>query len=282
MILKKLKATITIMRPGNGTMAVLGVFLGSWLANSQLEQIKILILSFTALTALSFGNVINDIKDLEGDKINHPERPLPKKTLSIKEAYFLSIILAILSLAGAAYVSFFHFLITIIPIGLLSLYTYKLKAVPLVGNILVSLLVAYTLIYGAINSTDFKAVIFPAILAFLLNLEREIIKDFQDMTGDLQTGVKTTATLSPNSIRILFFLLSVSYLVILPLPSFTQFFSNAYLILALAIVLPLHLIVSAALLKLYNKFSSKKISGLIKLEMLLGLAALSIDKIINI
>ncbi len=282
MFLKKIKASLDIMRPGNGIMAITGVFLGSWLANSQLSLIKILTLSFAALAALSFGNVINDIKDLDGDKINHPQRPLPKGVLSIKEAYLLSIILAILSLILAAYVSFFHFLVTLIPITLLSLYTYKLKAVPLAGNVLVSLLVAYTLIYGAISSIDFKAVIFPAILAFLLNMEREIIKDLQDMAGDLQTGVKTTATLSPNSIRILFFLLSVSYLVILPLPSFTTYFSNTYLILALAIVLPLHVIISASLLKVFINFSPGKISNLIKIEMLLGLAALAVDKFITL
>lgn len=281
-MLKKIKAYVAITRPNNGIMAIIGVFLGSWLSNSSLSIVDISILAFVALTALSFGNVINDIKDLEGDKINHPERPLPAGNISLVSSYALMFFLGALSLSCAFSVSKLHFFVTLIPIIILTLYTLYFKGIPLLGNFLVSLLVAYTLIFGALGSKDLNAVIYPVLLAFLLNMEREIIKDFQDKEGDLKTGIKTTATLSSSSITLIFAILSFLYLILLPLPYFTQYYSKIYLITALIFVLPLHLLVSASLLKLYRKLSPKKISKFIKIEMILGLAALALDKIISI
>lgn len=281
MILKKTKAFIEIMRPGNGIMAIIGVILGSWLSDNSHSILQVLLLALAAFTALSFGNVINDIKDLEGDKINHPLRPLPQGVIQVKHAYFFSLFLFNLSLVSALFVSQIHFIITLVPLIMLILYTLYFKAVPLIGNLLVSLLVAYTLIFGALKSYNFEAILLPAILAFILNMEREIIKDFQDREGDLKTGIKTTATLSSLFTTIIFFGLSLSYLLILPLPAFTDFYSKTYLIIAMLAVLPLHLFISSALLGFNKKLLPKKISKLIKLEMLLGLSALTIDKFLN-
>lgn len=281
MIFKKIRAFIEIMRPGNGIMAIVGVILGSWLSDSSHSILQMLLLALAAFMALSFGNVINDIKDLEGDKINHPHRPLPQGMIQVKTAYFFSVFLFNLSLLSALLVSQIHFIVTLIPLIMLILYTLYFKAVPLFGNLLVSLLVAYTLVFGALKSNSFEAILLPSVLAFILNMEREIIKDFQDREGDLKTGIKTTATLSSLFTTIIFFGLSFSYLLILPLPAFTEFYSKTYLIIAMLIVLPLHLFISSALLGFYKKLLPKKISKLIKLEMLLGLSALTIDKILN-
>jgi 4-hydroxybenzoate polyprenyltransferase len=77
----------------------------------------------------------------------------------------------------------------------LTFYSLFLKGIPLIGNIVVASLVAYSILFGAINADGFKTLIIPALLAFLLNLSREIIKDIQDEKGDRATQVFTSAKL---------------------------------------------------------------------------------------
>lgn len=278
MIIKKVKAYIQISRPGNGIMAIIGVLLGCWLSNNELSYSEVFALAIAAISALSFGNVINDIKDLEGDKINHPDRPLPSKILNLTEAYIFTLLLSTIALATALFVSKLHFYITLTPLIFLVLYTLFFKATPLVGNFVVSLLVAYTLVFGAIGSQHIQAILLPALLAFLLNMEREIIKDFQDVEGDSKTGIKTTASLPKNLVNVVLAILSFLYILILPIPALTEYYSKIYLIFSIIFVLPLHILVSSSLLNIIKWYSPKKISKLIKIEMLLGLIALSIDK----
>lgn len=278
--MEKIKAFIDLSRPGNGVMAIIGVLLGFWLSNNTLPIHSLPILCIITFLALSFGNVINDIKDLEGDRINHPNRPIPSGLINKNEALIFMIILILISLGSAYYLSKLHLLVTAIPIILLTIYTLYLKGIPLLGNILVSALVAYTLVFGSLGSEDLGIIVVPAVLAFLLNLEREIIKDIQDKEGDIKTGVKTTAILPDKLIKALLFILSLCYLILLPLPALQAYFSKVYLIISILIILPVHLFISGALLKLVKKISPKTISKLIKVEMLLGLAALAIDKIL--
>jgi 4-hydroxybenzoate polyprenyltransferase len=89
-------------------------------------------------------------------------------------------------------------------------YSYKYKYLPLVGNIVVSLLAALTVfIYWLFEFYSLKkqpdlfieaSLIFPqlnrfvlsfALFAFLTTLIREIIKDTQDMEGDSRFGCRT-------------------------------------------------------------------------------------------
>lgn len=280
MIINKLKAFFNLTRPANGLMAISGVLLGSWLSSNTHDIKSLLFLSLAAIISLSFGNVINDIVDIDGDKINHPDRPLPKGLINIKEAYLFLCFLALLALIFALMVSTTHFFITLIPLILLLFYTLWFKGLPLVGNFVVSLLVAYTLIYGALGAVHFQAILLPALLAFILNFEREVIKDIQDKAGDLNTGIKTTASLPPTIIKLLFIILCSAYIIILPLPFFTPYFSEPYLYFSMLIVLPIHIYISLALLNIRKDVSAKKISKMIKIEMLLGLSSLALDKIL--
>ena len=280
LIVRKLKGFINISRPENGLMAVIGVSIGFWLSNNSLKFPSLVFLNIIALMALSYGNVINDIKDLPGDSINHPKRPLPLNILSIKEAYIYSITLAALSLTGAFYISPRHFAATLIPILLLTLYTVNFKGIPLLGNIIISLLVSYTLIFGGLGA-KLEVIFIPAILAFILNLQREIIKDLEDKEGDLLTGVKTTAVLSTSIIKVLLVFLSLIYIVLLPFPYFNGDFSSIYLFITLFTVLPFHFIIVLGFSGILKKLSPSVISKLIKIEMILGLASLAIDKFLK-
>lgn len=271
-------AYFRIIRPVNVLLSSIGVTLGFWLTDVKAPLTDLLLLIATVTCALGFGNVINDIKDMEGDRINHPDRPIPKGTISQTGAFIFSILLVILSLTASFTVSFSHGIAAAIPLGLLLVYTLLLKGTPLVGNILISLLVAYTLIFGSIHSPDIKIILIPAFLAFLLNLSREIVKDIQDREGDLNTGLRTTVILPERVLKGILITICIVYILLVFLPVLLDHFHTLYLLNCVCIVLPVHIFWFVKLMKKDASSHLESISTAIKIEMLGGLIALSFDK----
>ncbi len=234
------------------------------------------------ICALGFGNIVNDIKDAKSDQINHPHRPIPKGDISQTQAMIFAILLAVFSLIAGRAVSSYHFFGVIVPVVLLTLYTLFLKGTPLFGNIIISILVSYSLLFGGLNSLALHTIYIPAILAFLLNLTREIIKDIQDMEGDLKNGISTTASLSEKVLKILIIILSLIYVPLMFIPFYLNHFHYTYLFICIVILLPIHIYWLFFLVIKNNMQNQARISLFIKVEMLGGLMALAVDKVISI
>lgn len=168
----------------------------------------LLVLATVCLAAA--GNVINDIFDVEADLINKPNKVLIGKKISEKAAYNLFFALNILGVIIGFYLSNMiqkpsFTAIFIFTSALLYLYAKSLKSYLVLGNILISFLVAMTiLIVGlfdlfpaitpenkASQQTIFSILIDYAIFAFLINWIREMVKDQQDINGDHKAGIKT-------------------------------------------------------------------------------------------
>ncbi len=273
---------IKIIRPANAVMAAGATILGYWISGVSLHLLSFLLLIIATITAIGFGNVINDILDLNTDRINHPDRPLPKGELTIRAATIYSVVLCCISLFCALLVSTSHFIATLVPIVLLIVYSFFLKGTPLSGNFLVGILVAYPLIYGGIGGSNFNHLIIPALLAFLLNIGREIIKDIHDKEGDSATGIVTSASLPDLVINLILLSTSILYLSIIFLPVMLKHFSSPYLILCISLTLPIHFFRSFKLLQ--SKRDQKyytQIALLYKIEMFSGLGALLADKLFH-
>ena len=151
------------------------------------------------------GYVINDITDQQTDRINKPARMYIGNTITEKAGYIYYILLL---LAGAVITVYIAYItntmkhIWIYPAGICCMYLYSryLKNTMLIGNIFVSLFIAGVigilgfaqLIQGNSLNTNLMTVIHAYMaFMFLLNLIREIIKDIEDLEGDLQAGIVT-------------------------------------------------------------------------------------------
>ena len=76
--------TIKLVRPLNCLITFLSVLIGGFIISESAININLLLIaSISASLITAAGNVINDIYDIELDKISHPERPLPLNNLSI-------------------------------------------------------------------------------------------------------------------------------------------------------------------------------------------------------
>ncbi len=275
-------AYLKIIRPINIVLSAVGVSLGFWLTDVSAPLTDVVLLILTVTCAVGYGNVINDIKDAPGDRINHPDRPLPRGDVSPKGALIFAALLAPGALSASFLISPAHGIAAFIPLVLLTLYTLFLKGTPLLGNILISLLVAYTLIFGSIHSPDTAIIIIPAFCAFLLNFSREIIKDMQDRAGDLQTGLTTTAILPASILKAVLSGISVVYMLCFLLPVVVGHFHMIYLLNCISIILPLHIFWLVKLLRSTAPAHLETIATAIKIEMFAGLAALTVDKLVTV
>jgi 4-hydroxybenzoate polyprenyltransferase len=115
----------------------------------------------------------------------------------------------------------------------------------------------------------------------LLNFSREIIKDLQDDQGDRAVGVATTASLPHPLLKKILFFCSGIYAIILFIPVITGICGKGYLVTVILIVIPLHAIRLYFFVKNTWVARSGLLSTLIKFEMLSGLLALTIDRMVQ-
>lgn len=178
--------------------------------DTVLNDFGFALLVTATLCIAAAGNVINDIYDLEIDRINKPNKILIGNNISESTANYLFIILNVIGVAIGFYLANsigkpgFSALFIIFS-ALLYLYSSYLKGIVLVGNIVISFLVAMSLmivvlfdLLPAITSDNqilqsavFKIVLYYAIFALGINFIREIVKDLQDINGDKKGGINT-------------------------------------------------------------------------------------------
>ncbi|MFC2114471.1 geranylgeranylglycerol-phosphate geranylgeranyltransferase [Bacteroidota bacterium] len=157
----------------------------------------LLIVGATVLIA-SGGYIINDFYDLKADIINHPETVILGKRIKMSTAVFLYLMLNLIAfyfgvVIGLKYDRWMFILLFVIIAIILYSYARKLKRTPLIGNITVAVLLSFTLVIVWL----YKAGDYPELLllyasfAFLTGIIRELLKDLEDMEGDLKAGFFT-------------------------------------------------------------------------------------------
>ncbi len=283
----KSKDAIEITRPINCLMGALSIVIG--LLNTRLNvpfdklTINIILGVVTYIFIAASGNTINDIYDIEIDKINRPERPIPRGSISLKQAkglFFLFLSIGII----LSYLNTLIFSLTLINLALAFFFGFMAwvyakwgKKSGFFGNIIVGVSFSIGLVYGAyLNSSIIPPYIFYFfITAFSLLVAREIIKGCEDIEGDKNQGVKTLAIKigikSSRSISVIFALLAVMFFI---LPVFTNLL-NIFLFIILMIIglIEVGYTIVLMLTSDLGKEDLKKISLLLKIGMFLGLIA---------
>lgn len=154
------------------------------------------ILILAAILNAAAGYVVNDIFDIETDKINKPQKRIIEVSMSKKQAWAFYAVFASGSAALSLLFSKQFFIINVSLIALLYLYSLSLKGIPLIGNLVVAMcsaaVVACCILQVTFNTRsalwNFMGYV---VFAFLISLIREIIKDIEDMEGDKAAGYKT-------------------------------------------------------------------------------------------
>ena len=264
-----------ISRPFNVLIAVISVWVAAFISPDFHWTFRLTLAMIIAGFITAGANIINDIYDIEIDRINKPERPLPSGQITLKEAWMFFLFSYISGIGISVFCGWCMFIIAF-TIGLLLMYySFHLKRTVLWGNITVSLASAMAFIFGAMSVGNWQVGLIPASFAFLFHLGREILKDMQDLKGDLKNqsitfparfGLKTSVLLI-NTIFIFLILLTI-------LPYILKLYDAIYLWI---VVLGVHTVILFVNVVLWFNKDPKmlgKLSHLLKIDMLVGLAAI--------
>ena len=190
-------------------------------------QFFLLVLATVCIAAA--GYVINDIVDQSTDEI--AKKRIVGKTISESTAYNLYVALNLIGVGSGFYISNViqkpsFAALFIFTAAILYIYATWLKQIAIVGNIVVALVLSFSIlilgIFDLVPSTHegneiwegnkvqmrrvFSILTDYAIFAFIINFLRELVKDIEDTDADYASGIATLPVLIGKSrtIKIVF------------------------------------------------------------------------------
>ena len=228
-----------LSRPINSLAGCIAVFLSGYVAGTT-SWWPVIMAAITVLFINSSTNAWNDYIDIEIDRINKPERPLPLGLISPRGALTFSIAGSTLSLVTAAFINQPAFLIALSSNILLYLYSWKLKCTVLLGNAAVATIVALCFIFGGVAADNVQPTLMLAVTAFFTVIGREVLKTMADYKGDLQQNCHTIATTWGKEISAVFVAIFLAIAAAAMLFTyFSEQYNPAYLFLVVFIMFPL-------------------------------------------
>jgi len=185
---------------------------------------------FVSWTALWMHAVhLNDIYDIEIDKISNTERPLVSNSLTIFEMKDFGKVWLGIALLGSWCAGFYPFFMALVYVACSYVYSVpplRLRRLPLVPSFLIGVASLATILSGYFFiSTSKEISAFPIFLAIGIVIMVTLainFKDIKDIEGDKANGIMTIPNLFPKyGIRIVAILFSISILLV---PIFLNFY----------------------------------------------------------
>lgn len=271
----KFKGFIQLTRPVNCLITMASIMAACIISGGTKDNWPgILIASLVGALIAAGANAMNDSFDVEIDRINRPDRPIPRGAVTAHEARTFS-----LSISSAGVL--LNVLLNPAALGIaltagVSLYFYNshLKKSVLAGNILVAAMTGLAFVYGAVVIGRPERSVVPALFAFLVNLARELVKDVEDVEGDSRNQAVTLPVKYGQKTGIFLASVVMTALIIATLVvSMMKVYSVAYLYFVL--IVDAFLIGGIVLMwKDPSRASMARVSNLLKINMAVGLAAI--------
>lgn len=233
------RAWVQLARLGNAAVAAGGVWLGRACLPGPFAWRPALIGSVAMALLAAAGNMHNDVADLEIDRVNRPDRPLPSGRIRPGAALAGAFTCFALALVFAFYMGLPEGYLTAAMGALLFVYNLRLKRLPLLGNLAVALLCALAIYLPEVpGRPDYT--LMPALFAFLTTVAREIAKDAEDVAGDREQGAATLPIrFGMGAAKAGVGLACLLVLFLLPIPWLHLGYHAGYLVAAITGCLPL-------------------------------------------
>jgi len=265
-----------LLRPSNLVIAFLSIGVASLLAGGTGAQwLAIAAAAVSGALIGSGGMVINDILDVEIDRVNKPDRVLVTGAVPMDHARLLYMALNAGALAfgfllppAAQYIALFSVLF-------LYVYSSVLKRTVLLGNLAVGFMTGLAFVYGGAAVGNIDRALLPAVFACLLNVGREIIKDMEDVEGDRMYGAATLPVrfgMNAAAAAATFFIAAVMLAAVYPFAA--GIYSLTYAVLVGAGMVTVLSYVIASLWVNASVANLHRLSTIIKYDMIVGLIAI--------
>ena len=212
------RAGLDLIRPVNCAMIGFAVVVGGFVSKpGSLSAFQLFLGFLTGFFICAYSMAVNDIYDIEVDRVNRPERPLPSGRISTQAALRVSLLVLVVGVAcsvltlNAAAVG-----IAVLYAFLSWLYNSRAKKTGLAGNLIVASSLAIPFIYGGVvsgGSITGSLLLMMALTSLFAGVGREVVKAMADVEGDAKRGVNSVARgrgpRAASAVGAAFFLLAV-------------------------------------------------------------------------
>jgi len=263
----------TIIRPVNCAITFISVLVGAWIGRSLVISPQLILAGMIGFVVCGFGNIVNDLYDIEIDRINNPNRPLPKGIVSKGIIQLLAILLSVISILFSISLGTIPFILVLAVVILLFLYACYFKRT-IAANIIISFITALSFVFGGIVVRN-PACLYPFFFSLFIHMPREIIKDAIDVNGDRAHAIKSFPILlgKKRSLNISAMFLG-TLCILLPLPYIMNTLGLRYIIIVTLFAYPIVIYCILRLLKTPIESEQKRLSTLLKISMVVGLVAM--------
>lgn len=263
---------------------------------STIDAADYFLMMVTGMLILGAGNVINDIIDVDIDRLNKPRKALIPRRVSIRLAWVVYFSLNILALLFSVYLILkyqvgWYIFMPFCAILMLYVYSRWLKKKFFIGNLVIALLCGVLGLVGfwvemdnihtikELSDKDYTMILYSAgsifIFSFLLVLARELIKDCEDMVGDRSAGattipIKLGLVRSDRLIMFLWVLYGVVFLA-LSIARYKLYESTPMMIAIIIYLIIYVLSIRWTMVRFADKNLYSRLSTLVKIFLILGL-----------
>ena len=267
-----IQLTVPEFIPMGLTALIAGLVFSS---HSFLPSINLLLALLSVVFVIAGYNSFNAIADKEIDGINKPFRPIPRKVISLKQALYASILFFSASLFLAFLINLVFFTVIVFTTLIAVLYSFpavNLKRRFVLGTLSANLL--YTVLFPLAgwaltpsNPVPWELVSF----LFFFGLGSAVLKDFEDVPGDIRYNARTLPAVLGYSEAIVFVFSSFLFSLVL----------LAFFIISNSLPIKYSLIAGPVVLALGNAYHlyHKRSQDVAKTSFKIGLVILMITEI---
>ncbi len=177
-------------------LAAVYILAPDWPLSKVLFDLNLFMIVTASALAIAGGYIINNFYDAEKDLINRPKKSMLDRLVSQRTKLSTYFVLNFMSVFFASYVSFRAVVFFALYIFGIWFYSHKLKKIAFIGNLTSAVLSITPFFAVFIYYGNFEKVIFVhATFLFLLILMRELIKDLENIKGDLAQNYRTIPVL---------------------------------------------------------------------------------------
>ena len=291
LLLLKMLSLFSIVRGYNILMIALAQYLASIYIlapdmplRGVVFDLNLFCIVLSSTLVIAGGYIINSFYDAEKDLINKPRKSMLDRLVGQRTKLTAYFTMNFLAAFFASYVSFravFFFSAYIFGIWL---YSHKLKKLPFLGNFVSATLAIAPFFAVFVYYKNFDKVIFVhALFLFLLILAREMIKDLENIAGDIAQNYKTIPILYGTKMSKIGITVLIA-MTLIPSLLLINYFVVGYMYLYFIACIALLVVFLVLLWKSRTKFHYVWLHNILKLIIVLGVFSIlliNIDLVLN-
>jgi 4-hydroxybenzoate polyprenyltransferase len=239
-------------------------------ALSVILDFNLFIIVLASSLTIASGYIINNFYDSKKDLINRPNKSKLDRLVSQKTKLQVYFTLNFIVFFIAFFVSWRAVLFFSVYIFLIWFYSHKIKKQPFVGNLMASFLAVLPFFAILLYYKNFYEVIFAhATFLFIIILIREMIKDLENLKGDLANGYSTIPIVYGESVsKKIIIILAISTLI--PVYFLVNLYDVGYMDIYFYICLILLILFGVKLSKSNTKEEYNQLHNLLKIIIVAG------------